>query len=251
MKGSVTARNPTTTSNNEAAEKKVKEADEDSSGKATPSQTPQTITMSSDNDAPTARLKSSDSLLNSITWNMTRAEMDEVVARQYNTIRSSPIVVKSRTKGKPFCNYNKYLEMAKETEGTDWYLYNDGAPYVSKWEEMRKKDKGDPEKIMDPRGFRRFFGKQSAWDMPDKHGVRNSGIYEGHIDEAGLLVGRHNNEFRNEKWVDKRGWRMIGHRKGPYWARRNAKYLRGFHNNVTSGTTASDYGAFHPSAESE
>ncbi|GMH50267.1 hypothetical protein TrRE_jg6535 [Triparma retinervis] len=181
-----------------------------------------------------------DTVLSAINWGMTREEMDEI-AKNYNGPMTSPAKVKTKKKEKPFCNYKKYQEMQKETKGGDWYVFQDGSPYVSKWEEMRAKEKGDPEKLMDPGGFRRFFGKQSEWHVHE-FGIRNSSTYEGHADEAGLVDGRDDKKLKH-KWIDNKGWSGIGTSIKPHWGRRNAKGYSGMHGNINENTTHSEFGA--------
>ena len=181
-----------------------------------------------------------DTILSAINWGMTREEMD-AIAKNYDGLVASPVKVKTKKKGKPFCNYKKYQEMQKETKGGDWYLFQDGTPYVSKWEIMRAKEKGDPDKLMEPGGFRRFFGKQSEWHVHE-FGIRNSSAYEGHQDEAGLVDGRADKKLKH-KWVDNKGWKSIGTSIKPHWGRRNAKGFKGMHGNINENTTHSEFGA--------
>eukprot|EP00520_Triparma_pacifica_P003636 CAMPEP_0118639250 /NCGR_PEP_ID=MMETSP0785-20121206/4121_1 /TAXON_ID=91992 /ORGANISM="Bolidomonas pacifica, Strain CCMP 1866" /LENGTH=485 /DNA_ID=CAMNT_0006530561 /DNA_START=76 /DNA_END=1530 /DNA_ORIENTATION=+ len=175
-----------------------------------------------------------ETVLSTINWEMSREEMDAIAAN-YNRLMTSPIKVKTKKKDKPFCNYKKFVEMQKETKGKDWYVFQDGSPYISKWEQMRMKDKGDPNKLMDPRGFRRFFGRQSEWEVHE-FGIRNSSTYEGHEEEAGLVDGRDDKRLKH-KWLDKKGWSSIGTSTKPQWRRRCARGYAGMHGNINENTT--------------
>ena len=166
------------------------------------------------------------------SWDATMANVQEQIAKKRHKARQGMF---------NYWDTRKYQEMQKETKGGDWYVFQDGSPYVSKWEEMRAKEKGDPEKLMDPGGFRRFFGKQSEWHVHE-FGIRNSSTYEGHADEAGLVDGRDDKKLKH-KWIDNKGWSGIGTSIKPHWGRRNAKGYSGMHGNINENTTHSEFGA--------
>jgi len=95
-------------------------------------------------------------------------------------------------------------------------------------EEQQRKDKGDPDKLMSiDNRFNLYSGRASEWDLPDKHGIIADGPYRGHQNEA-LLV-----ESRNEK--TNKGWKAIGDRETPYYARRVARGFNGKHNDGKLG----------------
>ena len=155
-------------------------------------------------------------ITDAISFNTTRSQMD-LMAAAAKAPPFSPI--KARRKGeeiKPYSNYkSRFVEMQKEDKTRDWYVANDGSPYISKFQEQLKKDRGDPKKMMcgGKRGFRVDPGKASRWEMLDHHGVRNSGPYSGHHEEA-LLLGHRSivaSKQNRHKWhAQDKGWMVIG-----------------------------------------
>ena len=166
-----------------------------------------------------------------IDWSVTRSELISLSARVPTSPITAPPPANPRPPPRgtpPFCNIAKFNALHQQHAGTDWYVFNDGSPYVSKWEEYRKKEKGDPRLMITQTPFNRMSGKRSEWKLPDKHGVRCSGPYTGHEEEA-ALVERGATWQREEKWVDKKGWISHGDRNKPHYRRRIARGFKGYH----------------------
>ena len=134
---------------------------------------------------------------------------------------------KSANPNKPYNNYAKFEKMQKADTSKDWYVFNDGSKYVSKWEEEQRYERD----CRDRKGnvtFDRHFGKASIMPLPDKFGVRNSGEYKGHVDIMGL-VERATKTQKEEKWIERKGWIGNGDRLKPHYRRRVARGFAGYH----------------------
>ncbi len=171
-----------------------------------------------------------------IDFTSTRADLDKMASSFALPI--SPITKRSprrkpspntsrrskHLKVRPFCNYKKFEEMQKVHGGRDWHIYVDGSPYVSKADQMKIRERGDPKLLITSAPFRAAFGKGSCWPLPDNHGVRCGGPYKGHEGEAGLV-----DRDQRGKWLSPSGWVSIGDREKPHYRRRIARGFGGFH----------------------
>jgi len=175
-----------------------------------------------------------------IDFSTTREEVDAIPIVQASlTTPFSPIKKPAKKKNppkkKPFTNYEKFEKLAKMHKGKDWYVFNDGSPYVDKSEEERVRDRGEPDKIMDPLNrFNLYSGRASEWKLPNKHGVVADGPYRGHYQEAALVEGRDKKQAIGEN-NKKHNWKSIGDREKPFYARRVARGFHGKHNDGKLG----------------
>ncbi|GMH59725.1 hypothetical protein TrLO_g6446 [Triparma laevis f. longispina] len=133
-------------------------------------------------------------------------------------------------------NYNKYVKMQKKDNGSDWYLYNDGTPYVSKSERELKEEnhhrKRGGLKGESHEDFVNYCGKRSTMSLPDKHGVAAHGKYYGKVECSSQIEEVEGRYHHKDKFVGKgkqaSGWTYTGDRQKPYWAERKGRRLPGY-----------------------
>jgi hypothetical protein len=157
-----------------------------------------------------------------------RTEKDE---REASRAKGNIVRVKTpRTvNNRHYNNYSKFEEMQKEDGGKDWYIFNDGTPYVSSSERELAEENYHRRRGMEGKGgggpgFHNVVGKRSAMRLPDKHGVVASGPYYGKVEcstQIDIVEGtyHHKERFVNQK-EGGGGWRYAGDRQKPYWAGR-------------------------------
>jgi len=163
-----------------------------------------------------------------------RTEQDE---RNDNRAKGNVVKVKGhgvggRSKG----NYGKFVEMQKKDGGGDWYIYDDGRPYVSKserelLEENKHRRRGADGKGGGGPGFKNVVGKRSAMKLPDKHGVAGEGPYYGKVvvgTQIDVVEGVYHDKkkFMNQE-NGGGGWCYNGDRQKPFWAERKGRWKEG------------------------
>eukprot|EP00518_Triparma_eleuthera_P007687 CAMPEP_0182477258 /NCGR_PEP_ID=MMETSP1319-20130603/30578_1 /TAXON_ID=172717 /ORGANISM="Bolidomonas pacifica, Strain RCC208" /LENGTH=453 /DNA_ID=CAMNT_0024678449 /DNA_START=116 /DNA_END=1474 /DNA_ORIENTATION=+ len=166
------------------------------------------------------RVEAKVAITDAISFDTTRSQID-LLAAAAKPLPFSPIRARVKKEDKPYNNYlSRFVPLQQEQKSKDWYVANDGSPYVSKFHERLKQERGDPDKLMcgGKRGFRLEHGK---WEVHSHFGVRNSGPYLGHHEEHALVHHRGPEASRQHrhKWVADKGWTVIGCRKQPHHRR--------------------------------
>ena len=136
----------------------------------------------------------------------------------------------------PYNNYkSKFVEMQKKDTTVDWYVFNDGTPYISQSErELREENhhrkRGGMDQGSGHKDFINFCGKRSAMKLPDKYGIAANGKYYGKVNCSSQLDQVDGVYHDKVKFVGKggKGWTYNGDRQKPYWAERKGRYREGY-----------------------